>query len=168
MKAVRILGFMLVVICGCAVPQAKPREAPAHFSVSRKIHFYVSKLKDREYKTVYGHEGEKTWYTAAEELGVIGKPAVPHLMSRLNTTDEFERTLALYALLLASQDSRIKRMTGGEYAKISTAWDVEEHPAMVKTAFEWWGKYKHLWHDTNCLKSKSEDLTPERPERRKE
>jgi hypothetical protein len=106
----------------------------------------MSKLKDPTYTKTYGHG--YTWYTAAEELGKVGKPAIPHLMARLDTTDDFERSLALYALQLASQDPVVKEATAGQYMKVS-AWEPKDHPKNVRIARHWWEQWKHLWQSEN-------------------
>ncbi len=66
--------------------------------------YYIFKLKDKDYTRPYGHEEEPyTWHIAAEELGQIGKPAIPYLIKNLQTNDAYEKGVTLYALLLASQ-----------------------------------------------------------------
>lgn len=42
------------------------------------LSFYLAKLKDRNFTSTYG-EGH-TFHIAAEELGAMGKPAIPHLI----------------------------------------------------------------------------------------
>lgn len=108
--------------------------------VDNAVRFYIDKLKDKSYTGTYG-DGF-TWYTAAEELGKIGKPAIPSLIEKLSTTDDYERALALYALLLATQQENVKSFTGGEYINVNLDFDPANHPAMIKTAMEWWEKYK--------------------------
>ena len=45
---------------------------------------------------------------------MVGKPAIPGLIEKLETDDDYERALALYALLLASQHENVKEFTNGE------------------------------------------------------
>lgn len=115
---------------------------PADWPIEKKIDYYIGKLKDRSFTTTYGHG--YTWYTAAEELGQIGKPAIPPLMERLETKDDYERSVTLYALLLASQAAELKQATGSEYIDVD-AWDTKQHAASVQTARDWWQKWGHLW-----------------------
>ena len=113
---------------------------PEDQAIEEKIEFYLDKLKDRKYTSTY-NEGY-IWYTAAEELGKIGKPAIPGLIEKLQTQDDYERALALYGLLLATQDDNVKSFTSGEYINVNLDFNKETHPEMVKTAMAWWDKYK--------------------------
>lgn len=108
--------------------------------VDRAVRYYIDKLNDKTYTGTYG-EGF-TWYTAAEELGKIGKPAIPYLIDKLSTTDDYERSLTLYALLLATQQENVKAFAGNEYINVNLDFDASHHPDMVKTAMDWWEKYK--------------------------
>lgn len=104
------------------------------------VDYYIDKLKDPTYVDIY--DLEHPLYIAAENLGAIGKPAIPSLINRLNTNDDYERALTLYALLLASQADNVTSFTGGEYIHTRLDFDARNHPAQVKLAMDWWEKYK--------------------------
>lgn len=104
------------------------------------IQMYLDKLKDKSFTGTYG-DGY-TWYTAAEELGMIGKPAIPGLIAKLDTEDDYERALVLYALLLSTQHENVKSFTNGEYIEVNLDFNADSHPAMVEKAKAWWEKYK--------------------------
>lgn len=113
---------------------------PEDLTVEEKVEFYLDKLKDKEFIGTYG-DGY-TWYTAAEELGMIGKPAIPGLIEKLKTQDDYERALALYALLLASQQDNVKQFTNGEYIEVNLDFNKDNHPDMIDKAWAWWEKFK--------------------------
>ncbi len=104
------------------------------------IDYYMDKLKDTHYYSVYNEDS--IYYTAAENLGIIGKPAIPKLIENLSTTDDYERALTLYALLLASQADNVKTFSGNDYIHTSLDFDSRNHPEQVKIAMTWWEKYK--------------------------
>ena len=108
----------------------------------KDLPFLLSKLKDPNYTDTYG-DGY-TWYIAAEELGLIGKPAIPFLIEKLDTTDDFERTQTLYALLLAAQNENVRMFTSGEYVKGNGMAfpEPQNHPEIVNSWKEWFEKYK--------------------------
>lgn len=108
--------------------------------IEKQVDFYMDRLKDKTYTAVYG-DGY-TWYTAAEELGKIGKAAIPKLMDRLGTQDDYERALVLYALLLASQHENVKGFANGEYIDVNLDFDPSNHKELVERAKAWWEKYK--------------------------
>ncbi len=114
----------------------------------RKTHqdsllFYMDKLKDPNFTSTYG-DGY-IWYIAAEELGKMGKPAIPLLLKKLDTKDNFERNQALYALMLASQHENVKSFTGGEYVE-NYEFPPPEKDASVRKAWQsWYKKYKNNW-----------------------
>ncbi len=112
-------------------------------TVEERVAYNIEKLKDKAYIGTYG-DGY-TWYTAAEELGMIGKPAIPALIQKLDTKDDYERTLVFYALLLATQHDNVKEFTKGEYINTSLDFNVKTHPEMKKQALAWWEKYKSNW-----------------------
>lgn len=114
--------------------------SPEELTIEEKVEFYLEKLKDKEFTGTYG-DGY-TWYTAAEELGMIGKTAIPGLIEKLDTEDDYERALALYALLLASQQDNVKYFTDGEYIDVNLDFNKSAHAEMVDKALAWWGKYK--------------------------
>lgn len=102
--------------------------------------YYIDKLSDPTYTDIYNEE--YIYYTAAENLGQIGKPAIPKLISRLQTPDDYERALVLYALLLASQDDSVQAFAGNNYIDVNLDFDARNHPEKVKIAYNWWDKYK--------------------------
>lgn len=104
------------------------------------VDYYIDHLKDRNYYSTYNEN--YIYYTAAENLGLIGKPAIPKLIEKLSTTDDYERTLTLYALLLASQADNVKIFAGDDYIQTALDFDSNTHPEQVKLALNWWEKYK--------------------------
>lgn len=115
--------------------------APEDLTIEEKVEFYLEKLKDKEFTGIYNEE--YTWYIAAEELGMIGKLAIPGLIEKLDTQDDYERALALYALLLATQQDNVKSFTNGEYINVNLDFNKDNHPEMVDLAKAWWNKYKN-------------------------
>jgi hypothetical protein len=105
-----------------------------------EIELLVDKLKDKSYTSTY-NEGY-TWYTAAEALGVIGKPAIPYLVKKIDTEDEYERSLVFYALLLASQADNVKAFAGDDYIKVTDSFDPKAAEELKKEVLRWWEKYK--------------------------
>lgn len=103
------------------------------------LDYYMNQLKDSTYTSTYNEE--YTYYIAAENLGQIGKPAIPKLIEKLSTEDDYERALVLYALLLASQADNVKAFAGSDYIQTSLDFDSRNHPAQVKIAMAWWEKY---------------------------
>ena len=108
-----------------------------------KVDFFVSKLKDQQFTGMYSHG--YTWYYASENLGKIGKEAIPKLIKILDTKNDFERTQALYALSLAAQHPNVKSFTNGEYVKgDGTAFpEPEKHSEIVDEWKKWFNKYKN-------------------------
>lgn len=104
------------------------------------VDYYINKLSDRDYRTVY-NEGSP-YYIAAENLGILGKVAIPRLIQVLDTTDDYERSLALYALLLASQQEDVKAIVGDDYIHVNLDFDTSSHDEAVKIAKAWWAKYQ--------------------------
>lgn len=173
MKKILILFFIGILLVGCkpknmdndndtvtespeptstvedVVPTDDSQEEPDESDIitlepNEDVEFYIEKLKDKDYVETYGDEEEPSvWYTAAEELGMMGKEAIPYLIQHLKTTtDTYDRGLTLYALLLASQDEGLKAITGGEYIQSGLTFSPEEQDRFTKTALEWWSKYK--------------------------
>ena len=103
------------------------------------VDYYMNQLKDSTYTSTYNEE--YTYYIAAENLGQIGKPAIPKLIEKLSTEDDYERALALYALLLASQADNVKVFADNDYIHTSLDFDSRNHPDQVKIAMAWWEKY---------------------------
>lgn len=128
------------------LPPPIAADAPAQ----ERIAYYIGKLPDRDYVRSYGdNDNPRTWYTAAEALGEIGEPAVPALIGRLDTDDSYELMLALYALMLASQDPELKAKTGGDYLQLDTVLTEETNTANLRHAQSWWKRYRGLWNGDN-------------------
>ncbi|QEH67399.1 HEAT repeat domain-containing protein [Cellulosilyticum sp. WCF-2] len=104
------------------------------------VSYYMDKLSDPTYVTTYNTD--YTWYTAAEALGELGKPSIPALIKRLDTTNPYERSLVFYALLLASQAENVKVFTGNDYIHTHLDFNTNTHNAQKMIALEWWEKYK--------------------------
>jgi len=110
------------------------------------IQYYVDKLADRNYVKPYGDDDNpRPWYTAAEALGAIGKPAIPALIGHLDTPDPYELKLVLYALMLASQDPELLRVTQGDYLQLDTVLTEDDNMANRQRAIEWWRQHHHHW-----------------------
>lgn len=142
----------LAVLAGCAKPvseDAAVQEAASIEAASpeqEKIRYYIDKLPDRDYVETYGDaENPRPWYTAAEALGQIGKPAIPALIERLDTQDPYELKLALYALMLASQDAELMTETKSDYLQLGTVLTEDTNTENRRLALEWWERYQHLW-----------------------
>ncbi len=123
----------------------KTEELPSVDQQTKNINFYISKLKDKSYVGTYGGEHRYEWFTAAEELGMIGLPAIPALIENLKTTDPYELMLSLYALMLASQDKQLMSKTGGEYINLETVLEEKANTKNKQIALKWWDKYQHIW-----------------------
>lgn len=127
--------FMLLLALSTACTTSLP-EAPTQ--EQQKVAFYIDKLPDRDFVDVYGDdENPKTWYTAAEKLGQMGADAIPALVRRLTTTDAYELMLALYALMLASQDPVIMQKTGNDYLQLDTVLTTQTNAINLKLAQQW-------------------------------
>lgn len=144
-------------LAGCA-REAEPPEPPgapiadsaaafpAQPALEDTIRFYVARLRDRSFWSTYGHQDEpRTWYIAAERLGEIGAPAVPHLIGVLGTSDAYEEMLALYALMLAVQDTALRSRTGGEPIGFDTVLSESDNEPNRARALEWWTRHRHVW-----------------------
>ena len=120
---------------------------PPHFtSEEDKVHYYASRLADRRFVDVYGgEEHPRVWYIAAEQLGQIGQPAVPVLYSLIDTRDEYELMLVLYALQLATQDARLMAETGGAYVQLTTSLEPTANSANRDIALRWWEEHGWRW-----------------------
>lgn len=130
---------------GAADEASLSTPAPAS-EEQESIRFYIQKLPDRDYVETYGDaENPRPWYSAAEALGEIGKAAIPALIERLDTQDPYELKLALYALMLASQDPILQAETKGNYLRLGTVLTEETNEENRQLALEWWERYRHLW-----------------------
>lgn len=111
------------------------------------LHYNLSKLNDPEFTQTYGDgENDKIWYTAAENLGQIGKPAIPFLIMKLDSKNEHEVMLALYALQLASQDPQVQQHTDGNYVSLPSVLNPRANRHNRAIALSWWQEYAHLWN----------------------
>lgn len=104
------------------------------------VSYYMDQLPDPTYVTTYNTD--YVWYTAAEALGALGKPAIPSLINHLDTENSYERSLIFYALLLASQAENVKTFAGNDYIHTYLDFDPTTHENQKKIALEWWEKYK--------------------------
>lgn len=172
MKLPWILSLSTVVLlatllggCDGGAPESSPETAPAPPSVpatdsehdrdelppqfdgvEEEIDYYISRLPDRRFVDTYGgKEHPRPWYIAAERLGQIGQPAIPQLVSRLDTPDEYELMLALYALMLASQDPLLMTATGGDYVELGTVLDPRHNADNRARALAWWLRHGWRW-----------------------
>jgi hypothetical protein len=122
---------------------------PAQFeSVEDEVDYYISRLPDRSFVDTYGgEEHPRPWYIAAERLGQIGEPAIPRLASRLDTPDDYELMLVLYALMLASQDPVLMADTDGDYVELGTVLDPRYNAENLAIALAWWQRHGWRWQD---------------------
>lgn len=119
---------------------------PLFASEEDEVHYYISRLADRRFIDVYGgEEHPRVWYIAAERLGQLGEPAVPVLFALLDTHDEYELMLALYALQLATQDPQLMAQTGGDYVRLATTLDKGTNAENRTIAQEWWERHGWRW-----------------------
>ncbi len=110
------------------------------------VAYYIDKLADPLYITTYNKE--YTWYIAAEELGEIGKAAIAPLFARLKTTtDDYERSLIFYSLLLASQADDVKTFAGDDYIRTYLNFNPKTHVSNTKIAFDWWETYSSYFEN---------------------
>lgn len=130
---------------GGASPELKSAADLAHpdstASLDERIQFYVERLGDTSYVAYQSHEDTyMEWYEAAEELGIIGAPAVAPLIDLLrSTTDDYERTQVFYALMLAAQDHRIDLGLGIQRPKYPMAYpEPAAHEALREQWLRWW------------------------------
>lgn len=126
--------------------QDRDREPPPFDNVADEVRYYISRLPDRDFVDTYGgEEHPRPWYIAAERLGQIGEPAIPPLVSRLDTPDEYELMLVLYALMLASQDPVLMAATGGDYVELGTVLDPRYNAENRARALAWWQRHSWRW-----------------------
>lgn len=125
----------------------QPSEPDTQAERPDDLHYNLSKLDDPEFTQIYGDgENTKIWYTAAENLGSIGKPAIPHLIAKLDSANEHEVMLALYALQLASQDPALQQQTDGNYIALPSVLNPRANQHNKAIALSWWEQYQHLWN----------------------
>jgi hypothetical protein len=115
------------------------------------IAFYLSKLGDKTLTMRYG-EGQ-TWYVAPEELGQIGRAAVPGLIRALESTDAYTRTQAFYGLRLAAQHPSVSALTGGAYPEgDGEAFPSAERHAALKAEWDaWYDTYSPLLSESDVM-----------------
>ena len=119
---------------------------PVFDDVEDEVNYYISRLPDRGFVDTYGgEEHPRPWYISAERLGQIGEPAIPVLASRLDTQDEYELMLVLYALMLASQDPALMAATGGDYVELGTVLDPRHNAENRARALAWWERHGWRW-----------------------
>ena len=163
MKRVLLLFLLGLLLVGCtntsvnikeknndnskvSKEQNKKNDSKDGSKSTEDVLYYIDKLKDEDFVSVSGDgENQKIWYTAAEELGKMGKHAIPFLIKNLDTKNDYERALTLYALLLASQDESVAEFTNGEYIDVNLDFDPKVQEGYVKVAKAWWEKYKGNW-----------------------
>lgn len=152
--------FTIVWLSGCssAPPELPPpsestpiddKQSPREVDdqmYTDDLQYNLNKLSDPDYTQTYGDgENDKVWYIAAENLGQIGKRAIPHLIAKLDSPDEFEVMLALYALQLASQDKALQVQTKHNYLSLPSVLNPRANARNTAIALSWWQEYKHLW-----------------------
>ena len=140
--------MMAWLVAGCSTTEPRPvsngAEPPTEQAAA--VAYYIARLPDRDYVETYGDaDNPRPWYTAAEALGEIGKPAIPALVERLDSDDDYELMLALYAMMLASQDPALQAETGGDFLRLGTVLSEDTYPANRRLALQWWQRYRHLW-----------------------
>ncbi len=114
-------------------------------SPADKARFYLDRLGDMAYVLTREHDlTVSAWHTAAERLGLIGRPALPGLMRKLReATNPYERAMTLYALSLAAQKRNVKKTTNGELPpKLFQTPSAGEKYETLKTGWlAWWSKH---------------------------
>lgn len=142
-----MLTLAALASCTTLSPTTTSSNATAEATTeSAAAHYYITRLPDRSYVRTYGDaDNPRIWYTAAEALGEIGKPAIPALIERLDTTDPYELKLALYALMLATQDALLQAETGGDYLQLGTVLTEDSNAENRQRALDWWEKHRGLW-----------------------
>ncbi|MGJ7458623.1 hypothetical protein ACR80S_06980 [Halomonas sp. MA07-2] len=119
---------------------------PLFTDLEDEVHYYISRLTDRRFVDTYGGaEHPRPWYIAAERLGQIGETAIPLLVARLDTTDEYELMLVLYALMLASQAPALMATIGGDYIELGTVLDLRHNTENRDRALAWWQRHGWRW-----------------------
>lgn len=149
-----LVGCSQTVHQGPSEPEAQPVDSTAETSTMQasedELAYNLRRLSDRDYTDTYGDgENQKIWYTAAENLGEIGKPAIPALIEKLESDDAYEVMLALYALQLASQDEALAEQLGSNYLRLPSVLNPRANNHNRAIALSWWDDYKHLWATNN-------------------
>ncbi|PMR75352.1 hypothetical protein [Billgrantia endophytica] len=129
-----------------ATPEDRYWLPPLFVTAEDQAHYYASRLADRRFVDTYGAaEHPRVWYTAAEQLGQLGEPAIPLLFGLIDTTSSHELMLVLYALQLASQDPAVLAQTGGEYIQLGTVLSEETNRENRSIALTWWERHGRHW-----------------------
>ncbi|RME31869.1 MAG: hypothetical protein D6800_00380 [Candidatus Zixiibacteriota bacterium] len=109
------------------------------------IRFYLSKLGDSTFVSHYGDfDKPLVFRIAAEELGEIGKPAIPPLIGMLDTTTGYTHRQVLYALLLAAQHNNVVAFTRGDYPPDKRRKEYQGIP-IEQGWHMWFDKYRDHW-----------------------
>jgi len=138
-----LAGFGLTPLALASAPPAAATCEMSGGSTAARVRHYLARLADRSCVRSYG-DGH-TWYVAAEELGQLGEPALPGLVSKLSTMDAYELKLALYALMLASQAPTVQEKTGGEYVQLRFVLSDEDNANNKAIALAWWQRFGALF-----------------------
>lgn len=110
------------------------------FSGVDSVTFFIRKLGDSTFVSHYGdYDQPKTWYIAAEGLGMIGLPAIGPLIRHLDSASGFDLSQTLYALQLASQHRSAREITGGQMPATDQSSGTPE--AAVQAWKEWARRY---------------------------
>src|SRR5690625_4180815 len=129
---------LVILLFSILLTSCAPAAQHTTEGIQEEISFYIDQLPDRDFVEVYGDdENPKTWYTAAEKLGEIGAPAIPALVQRLGTADEYELMLVVYALMLASQDAQVMAITEGDYLQLDTVLTPETRSEEHTSELQW-------------------------------
>ena len=133
-----------IILTSCVARHAE--QSSALPTQQDAVGYYIGKLPDQTYVRTYGDdEHPRHWYIAAEALGELGKPAIPALIARLDTSSPYELKLVLYALMLASQDPVLRVETQSDYLQLETVLTEESNAVNRRLALAWWQKYGYLW-----------------------
>jgi len=109
------------------------------------IRFYLSKLSDSTFVSHYGDFDQPLVFRIpAEELGEIGKPAIPPLIAMLDTTTGYAHQQVLYALLLAAQHNNVVAFTRGDYPPDKRRKEYQGMP-IEQAWHQWFMKYRNEW-----------------------
>ena len=120
--------------------KTEPSSTIQKASEGDELEFYLSKLKDTSYYETYNHNYK--WYTACEELGKIGKEAIPPLIEQLQTARTYEKSTIFYSLLLASQNKNCKELIGNDFVKVGMSADPAKQEIYLAVVDQWWNKHK--------------------------
>lgn len=142
-----LLTFTLPLLGMSRRPPVEDTLEPEAVEERKSLYFYLDRLRDKDFVR-RGTDGS-VWYTAAEELGLIGPAAIPALIAKLDTGNDFERSQALYALKLAAQHEDVMVVTGGEQPDLSAGAlpPVDRHPALVRAWKEWFARHGARFKD---------------------